>query len=285
MKTKNYVVAAALLLSSLSPSVQAATSMTWNSVTVIKGDVIIPTGTSVTVAPNAKISVQKGSRITVQGTLNAPSGLSLTGKNWDGLFIIGSALITNFTESGATTPFQVGPTGTLTIHGGDISGVNGNSDVEGTLIADGIHYDKGEGAGINSNRGTGSITIDRSVLTGAGRNTGDFFGLFGAKSITLTNSQMTGSHCAFHILGVETMKLDHDSITGNSYGFMMYGSSNSGTKSIANTTIKNNNFGFDEGSASTRNGPITIMNSVIAGNGRDLGLFTGKVKILSPASK
>lgn len=263
----------------------AGTAMTWNSSTVITGQVNIPAGTVVTVAPNTTIAVHDGARITINGTLVAPSGLTLTGRGWNGLFVIGSAILTKFNESGATTPFQVGPAGSLTIHGGNISGINGNSIVEGALIADGIHYDKGEGGGINANRGTGSITIDRSVLTGAGRNSGDFFGLYGAKSITLTNSQMTGSHCAFHILGVKDMKLDHDTITGNSYGFMMYGSSNSGTKTITNTTIQGNNFGFDEGSPSTHNGPITITNSFISGNGTNLGLYTGKVKILSPVTK
>jgi hypothetical protein len=264
---------------------QAAPALTWDSATVIKGQVNIPVGQIVTVAPNTKIIVADGARITVSGTLNAPTGLTLSGKSWDGFVVIGSATISNFVESGASRPFQVGPAGSLTIHGGNVSGVNGSSDVEGTLLADALHYDKRAGAGINSNNGTGSITIDRSVLTGAGRNTGDFFGLFGAKSITLTNSQMTGAHCAFHVLGVENMKLDHDNIYGNSYGFMMYGSSNTGTKTITNTTIKNNLFGFDEGSSSTHNGPILISNSLIAGNNQNLGLYTGKVKIVAPQGK
>lgn len=257
----------------------AVAPIQWNSATVLKGQVTIPAGEVVTVAPNTKIKVQDGTQITVIGTLNAPAGLSLTGNTWVGLTVVGSATISNFDESGATTPFRVGPKGSLEIHGGNVSGINGNSDVEGTLVAESLHYDKGEGAGINSNNGTGSITIDRSVLTGAGRNTGDFFGLYGAKSITLTNSQMTGSHCAFHVMGLQNMKLDHDTITGNSYGFMMYGSSQSGTKTISNTTIKNNLFGFDEGSAATHNGPILISHSIITGNSTNLGLFTGKVKI------
>lgn len=93
---------------------------------------------------------------------------------------------------------------------------------------------------------------------------------------------MTGSHCAFHVLGLTSMKLNNDTIHGNSYGFMMYGSSNSGSKSISNTSIKNNLVGFDEGSASTHNGVIMISHSAISSNGQDLGLYTGKVKIISP---
>jgi len=62
----------------------------------------------------------------------------------------------------------------------------------------------------------------------------------------------------------------------------MYGSSNVGKKTITNTIIKNNSFGFDEGSSSTQNGSILISNSTIRGNGKDLGLYTGKVSIVSP---
>ena len=276
----------ALLASAVLPvSAQGAQAITWNSSTVLKGEVTIPVGQSITVAPNTKIVVKDGTRITVNGTLNAPAGLSLTGKSWIGLVITGSAVISNFQESGASKSFQVGPNGSLTINGGTVSGIGGASEVEGTLVADTLRYDKGDGGGINSNNGTGSIAISNSVLTGAGRSTGDFFGLYGAKSISLSSSTMTGAHCAFHVLGVENMKLDRDKIYGNSYGFMMYGSSNVGIKTITNTKIQKNNFGFDEGSKSTQNGVIIISHSLISDNNQNLGLYTGKVKITSPLSK
>ena len=278
---RNYVLAL-FGLALTSSSAHAASNIEWNSQTVLKGQVTIPAGQIVTVAPHTKIVVKDGTKIIVNGTLNAPSGLSLAGKTWSGLVVTGTVLLSNFQESGASTSFRVGPKGSLTIHGGDISGVLGASVVEGKLIADSLHYDKGAGGGINSSNGTGSISIDNSVLTGAGRDTGDFFGLYGVKSITLTNSKMTGAHCAFHVTGLQDMKLDHVSIYENAYGFMMYGSSNVGTRTITNTTIKNNSFGFDEGSSSTRNGPIVISNSTIRGNGKDLGLYTGKVNIVSP---
>jgi len=277
------LASSALVVSVLSSShAVAASTVIWNAQTVLKGQVTIPVGQTVTVAPHTKIVVKEGTKITINGTLNAPSGFSLTGKSWSGLVILGTALLSNFQESGASTSFRVGPKGSLTIHGGDISGVLGASVVEGNFVADSLRYDKGAGGGINSSNGTGSITIDNSVLTGAGRDTGDFFGLYGVKSITLTNSKMTGSHCAFHVTGLQDMKLDHDSIYENAYGFMMYGSSELGTRTITNTTIKNNSVGFDEGSSSTHNGSIVISNSTIRGNGKDLGLYTGKVNIVSP---
>jgi hypothetical protein len=260
----------------------AGTTAQWTSATELKGKINIPAGQTVTVAPNTKIVVQDGTEITINGTLNAPAGLSLTGKSWIGLVVVGTAVLKNFQEKGASQSFRVESGGSLTIHGGTISGIQGSSNVEGTFIADHLSYDKGPGGGISSSNGTGSITIDNSVLTGAGKNTGDFFELFGVKSITLTNSKMAGSHCAFHVMGLKNMKLDKNEIYENSYGFMMYGSSETGTKTITNTSIKNNEFGFDEGSASTHNGSILISNSAIKKNGQNLGLYTGKVKIVSP---
>jgi len=257
-------------------------SSTWNSATVLKGDVTIPAGQTITVAPNTVIHPAAGTKITVLGTLNADQGLTLASASWVGLSVVGKATLTSFNESGAQTPFRVGKLGTLTIHGGKISGILGSSDVEGIFIADNMNYNKGDGGGINSSNGTGSITIDRSTLTGSGRSSGDFFGLYNAKSITLTNSEMTGAHCAFHVLGLTNMTLTMDSIHGNAYGFMMYGSSNQGIKTITGTSITDNSFGFDEGSASTHNGAIVITSSYIKKNNQDLGLYTGKVKIVSP---
>lgn len=281
MKLLKFIGVLALFSAALSPA-QARTSLLWNSQTQIKGTVTIPVGETVTVAPHSVIKLSPGSQIVVNGELLAPGGLTLVGTNWNGLIVVGSATISAFNESGAMMPFRIAGGGKLTIHGGTISGVNGSSEVEGLLIADGITYNKGSGIGISSNNGTADISINHSTLLGAGRNSGDFFGIYGAKSITLTNSQMTGAHCAFHVMGLQNMKLINDNIHDNSYGFMMYGSSTIGTRSITNTSIANNNFGFDEGGASTKNGVITISHSYIKQNGQDLGLATGKVLITQP---
>lgn len=281
MKFLKLVVGFAILSVAISPA-QAKTNLLWNSQTQIKGTVTIPVGETVTVAPSSVIKLSPGSQIVVNGELLAPGGLTLVGTNWNGLVVVGSATISAFNESGAKMPFRVAGGGKLTIHGGTISGVNGSSEVEGLLKADGITYNKGSGVGISSNNGTADISIDHSTLLGAGRNSGDFFGIYGAKSITLTNSQMAGAHCAFHVMGLQNMKLNNDNIHNNAYGFMMYGSSAIGTRSITNTSIANNNFGFDEGGASTKNGVITISHSYIKKNGQDLGLATGKVFITEP---
>ncbi|MCX6426379.1 MAG: hypothetical protein NTV47_06575 [Actinobacteria bacterium] len=215
MKISRISISILLALVLMPAEAYAGSTVQWSSATELKGKVDIPAGQTVTVAPNTKIVVQDGTQITINGTLNAPAGLSLTGKSWIGLVIAGTAVITNFQEKGASQSFRVDAGGSLTIHGGTISGILGSSNVEGNLVADHLRYDKGTGGGISSNDGTGSITIDNSVLTGAGKNTGDFFELFGVKSITLTNSKMTGSHCAFHVTGLQNMKLDKNQIYEN----------------------------------------------------------------------
>ncbi len=282
MRVWKFMMATALALPFSISMGNASTTTTWDSKTPINGVVTIEAGQVVTVAANTIINVKEGSKIIVAGTLIAPSGLILKGKNWVGLEIVGLAQLTQFEESGARTSFAVTPTGKLELRGAKISGVKGASNVEGVLVADHLRYDKGEGAGIISSGGKGNISIDNSILTGSGRTSGDFFSFSGLKSIALTNSQMSGAHCAFHITGIENMSLTNDYIFDNAYGYMMFGSSKSGIRKITQTTITNNAFGFDEGGSTTNNGSISIIGSYIKGNGKDLGLYTGKVKISAP---
>lgn len=264
---------------------QAATFVEWNSKTKINGVVTIPAETVVTVAPGTKITVGAGGKIIVLGELLAPAGLTLVGGNWQGLVVNGNAVLTNFVEKGARQSFYVATGGSLKIIGGDISGINGPSLVDGTFTARNLRYNKGSGDGITSYKQSGVISVDGGTFSGSARGAGDFFSLSAGQSLTVTNSSITKVHCAFHITGIENMQLDNVNVANNAYGFMMYGSSESGVRTIKNTTISDNDFGFDEGSSYTKNGTISISNSYIKNNKTDLGLFTKKVFISSPAIK
>ncbi len=263
----------------------AATNLQWNSKTKISGVVTIPVGTVVTVAPGTKIKVGVGAEVVVLGQLLAPKGLTLTGSDWQGIVVKGSAVLADFVEEGAHQPFHVIKGGSLKINGGDISGIKGPSLVDGTFTAKNLQYVKGTGDGITSSKTSGSISVDGGKFSGTARGQGDFFSLSAGQSLTVTNSSVTKVHCAFHITGLKNMQLDNVDIENNIYGFMMYGSSDAGVRTIKNTTITNNDFGFDESSSYTKNGVITISNSYIKKNNTDLGLFTNKVTILSPASE
>ncbi|CAN2188073.1 hypothetical protein MCETOYE15_00454 [Candidatus Nanopelagicaceae bacterium] len=285
MRFKLVIVFAPLLFTTPLASADASTAMQWNSQTKISGVVTIPENTVVTVAPGTKITVGTGAKIVVQGQLLAPKGLTLVGSNWQGLVVNGSAQLTDFVEKGASQSFFVAKGGTLQINGGDISAVNGQSTVDGTFLAKNLRYDKGEGEGITSSKPSGSINVDNGTFFGTARGSGDFFSLSAGQALTVTNSSITKVHCAFHITGLKNMQLDNVNLENNAYGFMMYGSSNEGVRTIKNTTITNNDYGFDEGSNYTKNGVITISNSYIKNNKTDLGLFTKKVVISSPAIK
>lgn len=285
MKFKLSFVAISFLLVTPLTSANAATSVQWNSQTKITGVVTIPADTLVTVEPGTKITVGNGGKVIVLGQLLAPKGLTLTGSNWQGLVVNGSAVLTDFVEKGARQSFYVAAGGSLDINGGDISGVKGASLVDGVFTAKNLKYVKGNGNGITSFRDSGSISVDGGTFSGPARGAGDFFSLSAGQLLKVTNSSITKVHCAFHIVGVKNMELDGVDIENNAFGFMMYGSSDAGVRTIKNTTITNNDFGFDEGSSGTKNGVITISNSYIKKNSTDLGLFTKKVVITSPASK
>lgn len=266
-------------------SADAATAVQWNSQTKIDGEVTIPFGTVVTVAPGTKITVGAGGKIIVLGELRAPQGLTIIGSNWEGLVISGIAVLNDFVEKGARQSLYVTSGGSLKIIGGDISGVNGPSQIDGTFTAKNLRYDKGSGDGFISVKETGVISVDGGKFLGSARGAGDFFSFSAGQELTVMNSSITKVHCAFHITGIKNMYLDSVVIENNAYGFMMYGSAESGIKTIKNTTITNNDFGFDEGSSFTKNGNINISNSYIKNNKKDLGLFTKKVAISSPSSR
>jgi hypothetical protein len=284
MKLKTAIAAITCLLIAPLTSANAATDVQWNSQTKIAGVVTIPTDTVVTVAPGTKITVGAGAKVVVLGQLLAPKGLTLTGKDWQGLVVNGSATLTDFVEKGARQSFYVATGGVLNITGGDISGIKGESVVDGTFTAKNIKYVKGQGDGITSAKSTGSISVDGGKFSGPARGAGDFFSLSNGQLLSVSNSSVTKVHCAFHITGLKNMQLDNVNIENNAYGFMMYGSSDAGTRTIKNTTITNNDFGFDEGGTYTKNGAITISGSYIGKNKTDLGLYTKKVTISSPSS-
>ena len=285
MKLKPFIALITCLLVAPLTNAHAETNVQWNSQTKIIGDITIPADTVVTVAPGTKITVGVGAKVIVSGQLLAPKGLTLTGSDWQGLVVNGRAVLTNFVEKGASQSFYVATGGVLEINGGNISGVGGASLVDGTFMAKNIQYVKGRGDGITSSKSSGIISVDSSKFSGPARGAGDFFSLSAGQSLTVTNSSIKKVHCAFHITGVKNMQLDNVDIENNAYGFMMYGSSDTGTRTIKNTIITNNDFGFDEGDSGTKNGIITISNSYIKKNNTDLGLFTKKITILSPYSK
>jgi hypothetical protein len=197
----------------------------------------------------------------------------------------GRASLTNVTIADERSPFTVAPSGSLTLANVKVAQAAEQSSIDGTLHAVALDYNKGAGEGFTALKGTAKITLINSHLHGDGPSTGDMLSMRNGDSLTVVNSDVTGAHCAFHILGLNKLLLDHANIHENSYGFMMYGTSTSGTRVIKSSNIQNNqDFGIDEGSKFNHNGPIRIEGSYIANNGQDLARYTSAITVTNPAS-
>ncbi len=279
------------------------------AIRTITGTLTVPAGTTMTLAPGSHLRFTSGARLVVQGTLRAAGTVTLDGSDWNGVVVAqrGGLDVANGTISGATnaitvqagaqatldhvritgesSPFVVLPTGRLTLRHVTVARAQTQSTIDGTLHATALDYNKGASEGITALQGTARITIVNSRLHGDGPNTGDMLSMRKGDALTVSNTEVTGAHCAFHIVGLRSLALDHVNIHGNSYGFMMYETSKTGTKTIVNSNIVDNrDFGIDEGSRFNSNGPITIRNTYIAHNGHDLALYTHAITVVQPAA-
>jgi hypothetical protein len=269
----------------------------------------VPAGQTMTVSPGAHLRFTAGASLMVRGTLVVAGPISLSGAGWAGIVVAeggtlelqrasiagaanpitvlrgARATLNHVTITGENSPFTVLGGGSLSLNTVTVARAQEQSFIDGTLSAISLDYNKGSGEGFTALKGTAQITISRSHLYGDGPSTGDMLSMRRADSLSVTGTEITGAHCAFHIIGLNSLALDHANIHGNSYGFMMYQTSSQGTRVITNSNIDNNlDYGIDEGSAANPNGPITVSNSYIAQNGKDLALFTHAITVSSPAT-
>lgn len=289
---------------SAAPSTAAAVPL--DASRPLTGTVVVPAGRTESLSGVAQAS--GGAVLDVRGTLVLEPGAVLTGAGWSGVRVEqgGRLTATGARISGASTalavqpggaatlqrsridheqvPFTVSAGAALTLDTVTVGRAGAGSTVDGTLVATGLVYDKGAADGISATQGTARITITHSRLYGDGPSTGDMLSMRGAHSLSVSWTEITGAHCAFHVVGLDELALDHGNLHGDAYGFMMYSTSDVGTRTITATDIVDNrDFGIDEGSPTNRNGPITVSGSYIAGNGVDLRLLTGAITVRDPA--
>jgi hypothetical protein len=253
---------------------------------------IIPSGTRVTLKPHATL--------TIAGTLTSTQKVTFTGSGWSGIVVSstgnlsisgaiigastaitvksgGKASLKNVSVSREVTPFNIQSKGTLNLINVTVARAQQNSSVEGSLTASHLTYNKGAGNGFNSYRGTAVYDISYSNLSGDGKYSGDMLSLLGAKSLKLTATTITTSHCALHLIGLKTLTMTSTTLTRDSYGFMLYGAS--GT--IRNSNIYGNaNFGID---AQGNRGHVIATNNYISQNPQNLAGTESHLLIHSPA--
>jgi hypothetical protein len=279
------------------PTPVAGTGTTWADGTVLRGTVTIPAGSTVTTAPGATIVAVKGSRLIVAGTLKGSGGV-LGGKDWDGLQVArggrlaltevavrggvttaegATATLTGGSITQADVPFDVALGSTLTLKGVKVSDISGVGLVKGTVVADHLTYDKAGHTGIVISGPRSVFRLTDSLLVGDGSYSGDMLNTDDAGELTVTNTEIKGTHCAFHVIGVDQLALSGLKIHSNAYGFMAYGSNPAKTQTITNTDVYDNrDFGLLE-TPGTVQGRMAIDGGFWGRNGRDLSQTTGKI--------
>ena len=285
---------------------------TWASGKQITGALVIAPGVTVTIDPGAAITVADGAKITVGGTLKGKSTAAahakLSGAAWggvvveqggtlglDGVDLVNAATAldvkggnTAATFSGGvitapTSPFSVAIGGRLAIDHSSVTGAKGMSSVGGAFTASYLDYDSNGNEGIAAIDASAVLTIDDSKLHGTSNSGGDMIVANNAASVHIAHSEISKCHCAFHFNAITSFDVSFMNVHDDSYGFMMYGSSTAGKRTVADsnfTTLAS--AGIDEAGT---NGAIAVtncyFNAVTGGN--NVKLVDAQITVTSPA--
>jgi hypothetical protein len=235
--------------------------------------------------------VAANAAITVQGTLTAGSAsgthAKLTGTSWtgivvdkggtltlDGVDIAGAmtALQTNAgavkaeyddgTITAATAPFDVATGTTLGTKHATVTGTLGTTRIAGSFVASYLDYDSNGHEGIVTTDPTATGSIEDSKLHGSGPSGDMVVSATGAASIHIAYTDITNVHCGFHFDTIDAFDVSYTNVESNAYGFMLYGSSGSGTRSVTYSNVDQNQIAYDTQGA---NGPITFDHDYVTG--------------------
>ena len=271
---------------------------TWENGKVLDTPTVIAAGVTVTIAAGATIQAIDGISITIDGTLKSAGGgqATLTSSSattrWAGLLVAkGGTLalsgvdITNAdgainVETGAASasyatgaitaskaPFVVATGGKLTTSHAMVKGSLGTSHVQGELDASYLDYDANGNDGLTAESDSAIVNVSDSELHGISGQTGDMIVSYqGAGTISVQYTEIKGVHCSFHIERATNITVSHVTSNGNSFGFMMYGSLDTGTRTVDSMNIENElSWGIAEESGDI-NGPVTFTNTYFANN-------------------
>jgi hypothetical protein len=258
---------------------------------MITSNVTIASGVTVTIAPGATVTVAAGSTISIAGTLTGSSATThakLTGTGWTALSVAsggtltftgvditgaGTALETQAgalkaeydegTITGAATPFNVAKATTLGTKNATVTGTLGTSRIAGALVASYLDYDSNGNEGITTVDPTATESIEDSKLHGSGPVADMVVSATGAASIHIAYTDITNVHCGFHFDTVDAFDVSYTNVETNSYGFMLYGSSGTGTRSVTYSNVDQNQIAYD--TTPGDNGPIVFDHDYITG--------------------
>jgi hypothetical protein len=273
-----------------------SSNTTWEDGTELSVPTDIAAGVTVTIAPGATIHVASGVQLTIDGTLTAAGGAeaALTSdSSWAGILVDkgGTLTLTNVdiantsvaaisvnagaanvtydsgTISASVAPFAIQAGAKVTTSHATVKGSLGTTRVQGELDAEYLDYDANGQDGITTESDTAVLSLQDSELHGISGQTGDgVVSYLGAQSITVAYTEIKNIHCAFHIERIMNLDVSYVNATTDSYGFMLYGSLDQGTRTVTAMNIDNElQWGIDEEDGDV-NGPITITNTYFGSN-------------------
>lgn len=247
---------------------------------------------TVTIAPGATVTVAANATINVAGTLTASSATGthakLTGTGWTGISVASGGTLTldgvditgassplatlagatkaeydDGTITGAAAPFNVAKATTLGTMHATVTGTLGSSSISGSLVASFLDYDSNGNEGLVTMDPTATESIEDSKLHGSGPVADMVVSGSGAASIHIAYTSITNVHCGFHFNAIDAFDVSYTNVESNSYGFMLYGSSGTGTRSVKYSNVDQNGIAYD--TTPGANGPITFDYDYITG--------------------
>ena len=161
-------------------------------------------------------------------------------------------------------PFDVETGGALTTKGASVTNTGGQSTISRSFTASRLDYNSNGSTGIVTSDPTATLSIEDSTLHGSGPVADMLVSSQGAKTFHVAYTTISSVHCAFHFDTVSEFDMSYMNITGNAYGFMLYGSGGAGPLTVSYSNIDNNSsYAYDtQGS----NGPITFDHCYTTGN-------------------
>ena len=280
---------------------------TWADGKQLTTSVTIGANVVVTIAPGATIHAAKDVEVTIQGTLTSAGGaeaaITSSAATWVGLLVdkggtlslkqvdlantsvgaisvnVGavSASYDSGTITASAAPFLVQAGAKLTTSHAFVKGSLGASRIQGELDASYLDYDANKQDGLTAESDKAVLFIEDSELHGVSGQDGDMIvSYLGAETIHVAYTEIKNVHCAFHLERMSNLDVSYVNATGNSYGFMLYGSLSAGTRKVDSMNIDGElQWGIDEEDGDI-NGPISITNAYFASNAYgDVHLQTG----------
>jgi len=265
---------------------------TWTGGQRLSGSVAIAAGNTVTIAPGATIGVEAGTTITVAGTLTASSvsatHAKIAGTGWTGIVVapggvlsldgvdvagastaldVQKGAIAEYDDGnidGAAMPFDVEAGGALTTRRSTVTRTQGTSQIAGAFTASRLDYDAGYNSGIVTTDPAATLFVEDSTLHGSGPS-GDFLvSEGGAATYHVAYTDISNVHCAFHFDTITSFDISYTRVHQDAYGFMLYGSGGSGSRTVAHSNIDNSpGLAYD---TSGQNGPIVFDHCYVTGN-------------------